>query len=147
MKNYYNSMRPALLLMAIVSFVSCKKNVPNIFNMFDVTVDLHSNSPYSLKETQTLSEGDSIYFDFTIKSPTQEMYQVALFQVGAALPNLRITLDESDKHSYTGVIKGIVGSNGFGNLKDGANTFKLEKQNIVRFSYTFKNLQNDKNLQ
>lgn len=31
-------------------------------------------------------------------------------------------------------------------VKDGVNTFKLDKQNIIRFSYTFRNLQNDKNI-
>ncbi|MCH5720264.1 hypothetical protein [Niabella hibiscisoli] len=77
--------------------------------------------------------GDSIYFDFTINSPTKEMYQVALFQLGAALPNLRINLDESNRHTYSGVIKGVVGANGFGNLKDGANTFRIwayDKQGV-----------------
>ena len=133
MKNYYSGISMALLIIAIAGLTSCKKEVPNIFNMFDVTLQLNSNSPYSLKETQTLNEGDSIYFDFTINSPTKDMYQVALFQVGAALPNLRITLDEANKHTYTGIIKGIVGSNGFGNLKDGANTFRIwayDKQGI-----------------
>ena len=31
-------------------------------------------------------------------------------------------------------------------LEDGANTFKLEKENIIRFNYTFRNLQNTKNI-
>ena len=31
-------------------------------------------------------------------------------------------------------------------LEDGANTFKLEKENIVRFRHTFRNLQNAKNI-
>lgn len=125
----------SLVSLLVVSAVltSCKKTAPNIFNMFDVTLDLHQNSPYSVTENQTLNEGDSIYFDFTIKSPTKEMYQVALFQVGSALPNLRINLGDQNRHTYTGVIKGVVGSNGFGNLKDGANTFRIwayDKQGI-----------------
>ena len=31
-------------------------------------------------------------------------------------------------------------------LEDGANTFKLEKESIIRFNYTFKNLQQNKNI-
>lgn len=31
-------------------------------------------------------------------------------------------------------------------LEDGANTFKLEKENIIRFNYTFRNLQNTKKI-
>ncbi len=136
-----------LLLASMAGVTSCKKTAPNIFNMFDVTLELHSNSVYSLSENQTLNEGDSIYFDFTIKSPTQEMYQVALFQIGSALPNFRINLDEANRHTYTGVIKGVVGANGaittamipgsnggsIGNLKDGANTFRIwayDKQGV-----------------
>lgn len=125
MKNKYNILSIVLSILATAGLLSCKKTAPNIFNMFDVTLELHQNSPFSLSENQTLNEGDSIYFDFTINSPTKEMYQVAIFQIGAALPNLRITLEEANKHSYTGIIKGIVGSNSFGNLKDGANTFRI----------------------
>jgi hypothetical protein len=139
MKNRYTILSLALVLVAIASLTSCKKTAPNIFNMFDVTLELHQNSPYSLKENQTLNEGDSIYFDFTIKSPNKDMYQVVL-QVGAVgLGNLRIALDDAHRRSYTGVIKGIVGANGaitsamipgsnggsIGNLKDGANTFRI----------------------
>lgn len=147
MKNIKNKVSLLLFLAIFTGLSSCKKTAPNIFNMFDVTLDLHGNSPYSLKETQTLNEGDSIYFDFTITSPTQDIHQVALFQLGSALPNLRIKVDESQRRSYTGIIKGIVGANGvitsamipganggsIGNLKDGANTFRIwayDKQGI-----------------
>ncbi len=147
MKNIKNKVSLLLFLAIFTGLSSCKKTAPNIFNMFDVTLDLHSNSPYSLTENQTLNEGDSIYFDFTITSPTKDMYQVALFQLGSALPNFRITLDPSQSKSYTGVIKGVVGQNGsitsamipganggsIGNFKDGANTFRIwayDKQGI-----------------
>ena len=147
MKNQDKFKITLLLLILAVATSSCKKTAPNIFNMFDVTLDLHKNSPFSLSENQTLNEGDSIYFDFTITSPTKDMYQVALFQLGSALPNLRITLDPSQARSYTGIIKGIVGANGaitsalipganggsIGNFKDGANTFRIwayDKQGI-----------------
>lgn len=148
MKNQCKYNISLVLLLAVATVVtSCKKTAPNIFNMFDVTLELHKNSPYSLTENQTLNEGDSIYFDFTITSPNSDMYQVALFQLGSSLPNFRITLDPSNYRSYTGVIKGIVGANGaitttvipgsnggsIGNLKDGANTFRIwayDKQGI-----------------
>lgn len=128
-----------LLLALTAGITSCKKTAPNIFDMFDITLDLHKNSPYSLSETQTLNEGDSIYFDFTINSPTKEMYQVALFQLGSSLPNFRINLTDANRHTYTGIIKGVVGPNGsitsamipganggsIGTIKDGANTFRI----------------------
>ncbi|MGC4235779.1 MAG: hypothetical protein QM594_22585 [Niabella sp.] len=139
MKNRYTISSLALVLVVIASLTSCKKTAPNIFNMFDVTLELHQNSSYSLTENQTLNEGDSIYFDFTITSPSRDMYQVVLQAGASGLGNLRITLDDAHRRSYTGVIKGIVGANGaitsaiipganggsIGNLKNGANTFRI----------------------
>lgn len=134
-------------LVTIIVLTSCKKTVPNIFNMFDVTLDLHQNSPYSLLENQDLNEGDSIYFDFTITSPTKEMAQVAFFQMGSALPVFRINMTDANRHSYTGIVKAIAGQNGnitsamipgangqsLGNLRTGVNTFRIwayDKQGI-----------------
>lgn len=45
--------------------------------------------------------------------------------------NLRLTGDEFPQELY---------------LEDGANTYKLEKENISRFNYTFKNLQQNKSI-
>lgn len=139
MKNRYKILSLALAMIAVASLISCKKTAPNIFNMFEVTLELHQNSPYSLTENQTLNEGDSIYFDFTIASPGKDMHQVVLQAGGTGLGNLRITLDDGQRRSYTGIIKGVVGANGaitnaiipganggsIGNLKNGANTFRI----------------------
>lgn len=125
MKSHKNKFSLFLFVAIFIAFSSCKKTAPNIFNMFDVTLELHQTTPYSLTEEQTLNEGDSIHFNFTITSPTKEMHQVALFQLGSALPNLRITLDPSQAHSYTGIIRGVAGQNGFGSLKNGVNTFRI----------------------
>ncbi len=128
-----------LFFVVITAATSCKKTAPNIFNMFEVTLELHQTSPYSLAENQTLNEGDSIYFDFTIASPNKDMHQVVLQAGGTGLGNLRITLDDGQRRSYTGIIKGVVGANGaitnatipganggsIGNLKNGANTFRI----------------------
>ena len=77
MKNRYYISSLTAVLVAILSLASCKKTAPNIFNMFEVTLDLHQNSPYSLSENQTLNEGDSIYFDFTISSPNADMLRIS----------------------------------------------------------------------
>nr|WP_294903587.1 hypothetical protein [uncultured Lacibacter sp.] len=125
MKHSNNRLLIFLLMFGLTGALSCKKEVPSIFNMFDVTLDLNKNSPYSVVENQTVEEGDSLYFDFTIKSPTKDMYQVAIFQVGSALPFLRINLSKDERRSYTGVLKTAANANGTPNFKDGANTFRI----------------------
>lgn len=125
MKHFNNRLITLLLMFGLTGALSCKKEVPSIFNMFDVTLDLNKNSPYSVVENQTVEEGDSLYFDFTIKSPTKDMYQVAIFQVGSALPFLRINLTKDERRSYTGVLKTAANANGTPNFKDGTNTFRI----------------------
>lgn len=115
-----NSIISALFVTAICIVAgSCKKTAPSIFNMFDVQLELHHNSPYSVSQYQEVEQGDSLYFDFTITSPTKDMYQVALFQVGSALPFHRINLEESQRRTYTGVYKMAA------TMPDGESTFRI----------------------
>ena len=125
MKHSNNRLLIFLFLVSLTGTISCKKEVPSIFNMFDVTLELNKTSQYSVTENQTVEEGDSLYFDYTIKSPTKDMYQVAIFQVGSALPFLRINLDKTQRRSYSGVFKTAANANGTPNFKDGANTFRI----------------------
>lgn len=125
MKKILNTIMGVIAIFMAVALPSCKKEAPSIFNMFDVSVELNQKSPYSLKETQTVQEGDSVYFDFTINSPTKDMYQVAIFQVGSALPFLRINLNETQRKTYTGVLMAAANANGTPNFKTGKNTFRI----------------------
>ncbi len=125
MKHSNNRLLILLLMVVLTGSLSCKKEVPNIFNMFDVTLDLNKNSPFSVTENQTVEEGDSLYFDFTIKSPTKDMHQVAIFQVGSALPFLRINLTKDERRNYSGVFKTAANANATPNFKDGTNTFRI----------------------
>lgn len=125
MKHSNNRLLILLLMIGLTGSLSCKKEVPSIFNMFDVTLELNKNSSFSVTENQTVEEGDSLYFDFTIKSPTKDMYQVAIFQVGSALPFLRINLNKDERRSYSGIFKTAANANGTPNFKDGTNTFRI----------------------
>jgi hypothetical protein len=51
----------AILLLFILA--ACKKESTNIFNMFDVQVELHTTHPFSVGEYKEVNDGDSIYID------------------------------------------------------------------------------------
>ncbi|GAB3018209.1 hypothetical protein GCM10027051_24110 [Niabella terrae] len=117
-------MKPTYILLFSLSALlflgnSCKKgdlgapkrlpanvpDVPNIFNMFNVKLDLHGTQPYSVGEDGliTIGTNDSALVEYTIESPDQDMYQVALYKTGGGLPQVRIPITEGmDRRSYTG---------------------------------------------
>ena len=86
-------------------FSSCKKEGKNIFNMFDVTVDFHSNSPYSVTDYKIVNAQDSVYLEYTINSPTKDMEVVCIFENGSGAPFSKTTLKDSQRRSYSGVVK------------------------------------------
>lgn len=102
MKNIYTY--AICTLVTIVFFTSCKKETTNIFNMFDVKVTYHSNSPYAVTESKVVNPGDSVYLEYTIESPTKEMYAVCIFETSAAIPT-KIILNDSQRKSYSGIVK------------------------------------------
>jgi hypothetical protein len=89
-----------------VLFASCKKEGENIFNMFDdVQVTYHSTSPYSVVDHKEVNVDDSLYIDFTITSTKKSMYQVCVWEAGAAVPFLRFKPSATERNSYSNVVK------------------------------------------
>jgi len=109
------------LLALFVGFIlpSCKKTAPNIFTMFKgVTLTLDSLTiPHSVGYYNHINAGDSVVFNFTMESTNKDMYQVGLYQIGAAIPFLKIPITDPSqrrKFSYTykmGEFNGSVGLN------------------------------------
>ncbi|WP_207510969.1 hypothetical protein [Longitalea luteola] len=99
---HQNKWVPALMIAFCGWLASCKKDVPNIFNMFDVTLELHSDLPNAAAEYNELNAGDSVVIDFTINSPTKDMYQVAVLKTGANTPYIKIPItDEGKRRTYS----------------------------------------------
>ncbi len=95
----------AFAIVMTVIFGSCKKETSNIFNMFDdVKVTYHANSPYAVTDYKEVNPGDSVYLEYTIESANKDMYAVAIFETSAAIPT-KIFLDDSQRRSYSGVVK------------------------------------------
>jgi hypothetical protein len=89
-----------LLVLAIMLggwMASCKKVSPNIFNMFDVQLDLHTDGPNKLSEYTEVNPGDSVVIDFTIHSPSTDMYMICVLKVGSNTPFLKIPIDDPAK--------------------------------------------------
>lgn len=102
MKRYLLS---GILGIAIL-FASCKKEGENIFNMFDdVQVTYHSNSPFSVTDHKEVNVNDSLYIDFTITSANKSMYQVCVWEAGAATPFVRFKPTAAQRKSYSNVVK------------------------------------------
>lgn len=107
------------ILVAVVLWGSCQKTAPNIFTMFKgVSLTLDSLSiPHSAGYYNKINAGDSVVFNFTMESAHTDMYQVALYQIGAAIPFLKIPITDPSqrrKFSYTyemGEFTGSVGLN------------------------------------
>jgi len=91
----------------IFIFTACKKEAPNIYNMFnDVSVTFHDSHPFSITDFKEVNDGDSIYIDYTITSANQDMAAVCVKREGIERPVLQINLpDNADKRSYSGVFK------------------------------------------
>lgn len=118
--NVKNKSYAGLLAMTLIlAFASCKKSAPNIFNMFKgVTLTLDSTSiPYSVGVYNQINDGDSVVFNFTMESADIDMYQIGIYQIGAAIPFLKVPITDPTqrrKFSYTykmGKFTGAVGLN------------------------------------
>jgi len=91
----------------LLSFSACKKEAPNIYNMFgDISVTFKGTHPYSVVDYKEYNDGDSIYIDYTITSAKEDMAAVCVKWEGQETPVQQITLpDGSNKRTYSGVYK------------------------------------------
>jgi len=96
---------PALGLTLVLA--SCKKEAPNIYNMFnDVTVVFKNEHPLSVRDYKDVNDGDSVYIDYTITSAKEDMAAVCIKREGQETPVLQINLPAgADKRSYSGTYK------------------------------------------
>jgi hypothetical protein len=105
MKNF----KITYLLTVLVCFIflaACKKEGENIFNMFrDVDVTYHNNSQYSVTDHKEVNVDDSVYIDFTITSKNKGMHQICVWEAGSATPFLRLNPNDSQRFSYSNVVK------------------------------------------
>lgn len=90
---------------AVFLLSACKKEGESIFNMFtDVEVTLHDTGPTSITGYKLVNDGDEVTIEYTLTSKTADMYAACLLEVGTSSP-LRTNLNDSQRRSYTGVIK------------------------------------------
>lgn len=91
----------------MLSFSSCKKEAPNIYNMFDdVSVNFKGDHPFSVTDYREYNEGDSIYIDYTITSAKEDMAAVCVKWEGQETPVLQANLpDGVNKRNYSGTYK------------------------------------------
>lgn len=90
-----------------LSFSACKKEAPNIYNMFgDISVTFNGNHPFSVTDYREYNDGDSIYIDYTITSAKEDMAAVCIKWEGQEGPVSTINIaDAPNKRSYSGVYK------------------------------------------
>ena len=116
-----NIIKGLSLLFAVLAFGSCKKESENIFTMFkDVKVTFEDRGPYAITEDAVVNDGDSVNIYYTITSPNQAMFQVAVdsTQGNGVVATRKINLDESQRHEYSGVIRMKM-------QRDGKTTFRV----------------------
>lgn len=91
------NLKKYILLVSLLSFTlcSCKKEGEHIFNMFDVTVDFHGNTPYSVIDYKEVMVDDSIHIDVTLKSPDKDMYKVCLLETGTSTPLITVPINDA----------------------------------------------------
>ncbi len=106
MRKYLIKVLASITLM--LTLMGCKKEFPNVFNMFDVQLTFHQSQPYAVdgdgyKEIDAL---DSVLIDYTIESPESDMYQIALFKMGGSSPVLKVPVnDPAQRRIYSGHFK------------------------------------------
>ena len=106
MKNYIIG-----LVAVSIGFAACEKKVDPVDD-FNVNVEFHNSSPKALTSDVTLNPKDSIYLDFTITSPDQDMAYVEIQKNGVRLDTFRLS-GQSDKRTFSKV-KGYVADSAAG---------------------------------
>ncbi|MDF2191518.1 hypothetical protein [Paraflavitalea sp. CAU 1676] len=104
MKRY--TIRTAALLFACCALLgACKKEAQNIFNMFDVTLELHNNKESAAKEYNEVNPNDTLVIDFTIHSPNKDMYMICIWRAGQGVPGIKIPInDPAKRRSYSDAV-------------------------------------------
>ncbi|MBW4891880.1 hypothetical protein KXQ82_19305 [Mucilaginibacter sp. HMF5004] len=102
-------MKKNISLIIIIGFAivfgSCKKEGPNIFNMFtDVKVEFSNADPRNIVDYKQVKVGDEVWIDYTITSDKDDMYGVYLLEVGNSTPVLKTVLDPTMRRVATGHI-------------------------------------------
>ncbi len=103
-----NILLPTFALTVLSLVIGCKKEFPNVFNMFNAKLTLHKSEPYAVGEElkKEISATDSVLLDYTIESPDADMYQVALYKTGASSPALKVPVtDASQRRTFSGKFK------------------------------------------
>jgi hypothetical protein len=90
-------------LLAVAIFAGCKKKVDPIDD-YKVTVEYRATSAKTLVGDVTLNPKDSIYFDFTITSPDEDMSFVEIQKNGTRIDTFRLN-NLANKRSFS-LIKG-----------------------------------------
>lgn len=91
------------ILAAGIVFSACEKKVDPI-DSFDVTVEYRSGGPKYVTSDVTVNPKDSIYFDFTISSPNQDISYVEIQKNGVRIDTFRLN-NAADKRSFS-LVKG-----------------------------------------
>ncbi|RXK83318.1 hypothetical protein [Filimonas effusa] len=89
---------------------SCAKEAPNIFNMFNVTLDLQMDKTPGEDGLIEISATDSVTVNYTIECPGEEMYGIALFkagQSGGTVTNIQPTKKATGTYKFYGKDMGV----------------------------------------
>lgn len=116
---YQNIKTVAFTLLMGAMLGGCKKESANIFNMFDVIVTINQDLPNSIGEEAELEPTDEVVLDYTIESPTKDMYMVSVFESSSSgSPTKavsRVPIEEGmDRRKYSGQITIKAASKGAG---------------------------------
>jgi hypothetical protein len=98
----------AVVTACLAIMPGCKKEFPNIFNMFKVKLTLHQSKPFAVGEDgkMVINDTDSVLIDYTIESPDKDMYQVVLYKTGGTVPIQKVAIsDLSKRRVYSGQFK------------------------------------------
>ena len=87
------------LLAISIGLNACVKKVDPVDD-FKVTVDYRSTTPKSVTSDVTLNPKDSIYLDFTITSPDEDMTYVEIQKNGVRLDTFQLA-GQANKRSFS----------------------------------------------
>ena len=93
------------LITASIGLSACEKKVDPVDD-FKVTVEYHKSSPKALTSDVTLNPKDSIYLDFTITSPEQDITYVEIQKNGVRIDTFQMA-GQANKRSFS-KIKGYM---------------------------------------
>jgi len=119
-----NIQRLMLAAIGITLFAACKKESPNIFNMFDaVTVTYNNSSPQAVTDYKLVNDGEDVIIDYTIASTGEDMYTVVLEKKAGATGgtpdrSTTVVLNDSQRRSYSGKVTLKM-------QRDGKNTYRV----------------------